>query len=240
MSSIVQPRRHVDASSISPGPAFRSRFDGRVRMSTDPVRVCVVDDHPISRLGIVRALETAPDIAVTGTFAAWSDLPGDHRADVLVLDLFLADDVPCLDLVAQLSRSCAVLVTSASRRGSDIEACCLSGARGYLHKGSAPEVFVDAVRTVHLGGTAFPHYAPVVPAPQPGPHGISPRERQVLTYIAAGYTHDQIAARLGISRNTVDTHAKRLRAKLGARNKAHLTRLALVESGLVVGEGGPR
>ena len=62
----------------------------------------------------------------------------------------------------------------------------------------------------------------------PAPHALSEREEQVLRQISQGLTHHQIATRLGISRNTVDTYVKRIRAKLGAGNKAELTRAALL------------
>jgi DNA-binding CsgD family transcriptional regulator len=68
---------------------------------------------------------------------------------------------------------------------------------------------------------------PVTPARPTGP-SLSDREGQVLGYIARGLTHGQIATRIGISPHTVDTYVKRIRVKLGAGNKAELTRLALL------------
>ncbi|MEU6885573.1 helix-turn-helix transcriptional regulator [Streptomyces viridosporus] len=63
--------------------------------------------------------------------------------------------------------------------------------------------------------------------PLPDRGELSPRERQVLDFIAAGLTHAQAARRLGISQHTVDTHVKRIRSKLGVGNKADMVRLAL-------------
>jgi DNA-binding CsgD family transcriptional regulator len=73
--------------------------------------------------------------------------------------------------------------------------------------------------------TATSHGDPsAVPA---GGTALSPRERQVLTFVATGLTHDQIARRIGISPHTVNTYVKRVRSKVGAGNKADLTRIAL-------------
>ncbi|OIK27761.1 hypothetical protein VT52_010250 [Streptomyces malaysiense] len=59
------------------------------------------------------------------------------------------------------------------------------------------------------------------------PAGLSPREEQVLRFIASGMTHGQVARRIGISQHTVDTYVKRVRSKFGIGNKAELTRVAL-------------
>ena len=80
------------------------------------------------------------------------------------------------------------------------------------------------------GFYACPQLAGPVRSEPPG--HLAPRERETLHWIASGYTHAQIATRMGLSEATVNTYAKRLRAKLDARNKAELTRMA-IEFGLV-------
>jgi DNA-binding NarL/FixJ family response regulator len=189
------------------------------------ISVGVIDDHPVSRWGIQRALEAAPDIRVAGMYASPDRLTAD--VDVVVLDLFLADDLPCLAAVRGMAQRTAVLMISASRRSADIQACFRVGARGYVHKSIEPDALAAAVRTVASGGTVAPTPDEARSAPA-GPSVLSRRECQVLHFIANGYTHDQAARRLGISRHTVDTYVKRLRTKLGDGNKAHLTRAALL------------
>ncbi|MFI5957633.1 LuxR C-terminal-related transcriptional regulator [Cryptosporangium sp. NPDC051539] len=195
------------------------------------VTVDVVDDHAISRWGLQRALDGAGDIEVTGLFGAVGELKASWcrfpAPDVVVLDLYLADDLPCVDVVADLSRLAPVLTVSASRRPGDVAVCRGAGARGFVHKGSSPETLVAAVRSIQRGGLFFHGYDEPEPAATTLSN-LSPRERQVLAYIAAGYTHEQAARRMGVSRHTVDTYVKRLRAKVGDGNKAHLTRMALL------------
>jgi two-component system, NarL family, nitrate/nitrite response regulator NarL len=195
------------------------------------IRVGIVDDHPIMRWGLQRALERA-DIEVVAALASAEGMPA-SPIDVLVLDLFLADDLPCVDVIGTFATRAGVLVVSASKRSADIEMCFRAGARGYVHKGSGLDALVGAVRTVAAGGEVRPPVALPAVAP-PGSGGLSPREHQVLHFIASGYTHDQAARRLGVSRHTVDTYVKRLRGKLGVGNKAELTRAAMQLSRLAV------
>ena len=167
------------------------------------IRVCIVDDHPISRWGLQRAVEPEADIQVVGAYASRQDIAKGLTSavppDVVILDLFLADDLPCLGLVEEMAKRSRVVVVSASRRGADMEACQHAGARGFVHKGSDASLFVAAVRTVAGGGLAFPVTAEAPAAPADGLPALSPRERQVLAYIAGGYTHEQAARRLGVS-----------------------------------------
>lgn len=192
------------------------------------IAVAIVDDHPISRWGMRLALESAPEMRVVGTYCSPGEVSeAGQDVDVMVLDLFLADNLPCLDVIRQYTGRTRVMVVSASRLPADIEASFHAGAHGYVHKGVEPEVLVSAVRDVAAGGSA--RLVAGAPAVDDASHpSLSMRERQVLHFIANGYTHEQAARRLGISPHTVETYVKRLRAKLGVGNKAHLTRVALL------------
>jgi DNA-binding NarL/FixJ family response regulator len=104
-----------------------------------------------------------------------------------------------------------------------------------ISKSETGERIVTAVRVVCAGGhvaiCACDPSAPNERAERTG-YGLSGREEQVLRQISCGLTHGQIATRLGISPHTVDTYVKRIRAKLGAGNKAELTRAAVLASRL--------
>jgi len=90
---------------------------------------------------------------------------------------------------------------------------------------------VEALRAVASGDSFCPGNCdspPAIERPELSSHHLSEREEQVLRRISRGLTHSQIATALGISPHTVDTYVKRIRAKLGAGNKAELTRAALL------------
>ncbi|WP_198170796.1 response regulator transcription factor [Actinoplanes palleronii] len=192
------------------------------------IRVGIVDDHPIALWGLRGALESVPDISVVAT-AATAESFDPANLDVLVLDIHLASDLPCVPVVTAMAAHTRVIMTSATERTADIEQCMAAGARAFVPKSSPLEQFADTVRMVVADGSA-PLAAPAVTHPV-----LSPRERAVLDHIAGGLTHEQIARRLGISKHTVDTYLKRVRAKLNLGNKAELTRAALATSGQPAG-----
>jgi DNA-binding NarL/FixJ family response regulator len=112
-----------------------------------------------------------------------------------------------------------------------------AGASGYLTKQAGEEAYATAIRTVATGGfflsaqladliQAATLGGPVEPAP-PQHEVLSPREQQALGFIARGFTHQQTATRMGVSKATVDTYIARIRTKLRLGNKAELALAAL-------------
>ncbi|MGW2514449.1 LuxR C-terminal-related transcriptional regulator [Streptomyces scopuliridis] len=209
------------------------------------ITVAVVDDHPIARHGIAHILGALPDSSVTTT-ASVGSLPELEEAlaagaapDVIVLDLYLDGGTPALDAVAALSVATRVLVMSASGLPADVLGAIKAGACGYVTKHCSAELFVAAVETVAAGGFSLSaELADILQAEltrrEPGPGAdvvvgprLSPREEETLSYVARGFTHAQIATRLGVRKTTVDTYVERIRAKLQVGNKAELTRAAI-------------
>jgi two-component system, NarL family, nitrate/nitrite response regulator NarL len=202
------------------------------------MRVAAVDDHPVARYGLAAILSEAPDTQVVAVVADPAELPRDASgavtADVVIVDLYLTDTAPALDVIAELSASVPVLVVSASQEPADVLAAMQAGASGYLTKRAPQTHYLSALRTVHGGG--FHLSAQLADLIQAATQGIgqatgraelSPRERQVLAYIARGFTHQQAATRMGVSTATVNTYVVRIRAKLGLGNKAELALAAL-------------
>jgi DNA-binding NarL/FixJ family response regulator len=205
----------------------------------DVIRIAVIDDHELIRHGLEFLLHRFEDLKVVLRGASIGDLRGpDVEYDVLILDLYLATDEPCVEAVRELSAVTRVLVVSASGRPADVLAAVRSGANGYVTKDAPAELIVAAVRTVASGGFYLSAGladivqseldAAVPPATQPGGSPrLSAREEETLSYIAQGFTHAQVARRMGVSKATVDTYVERIRAKLQVGNKAQLTRAAL-------------
>jgi DNA-binding NarL/FixJ family response regulator len=209
------------------------------------IQVAIVDDHPLARRGLAAILGEAGDIAIALSVASPVTLLESTQqgvvADVVLLDLYQADDRPCLPVIAELRAVMKVLVVSASARPSDVLGAIRAGACGYVTKQAETDMLVSAVRTVAAGGFALSSQladilqseladtplttGPDQTADKPSP--LSPREEQALTLIAKGFTHAQTATRMGVSKATVDTYVERIRAKLQVGNKADLTRAAL-------------
>lgn len=215
--------------------------DGAAR---EMIRAALVDDHPLARRGIAQILEESGRISVIAQAASPQELLHDLAGgaicpDVVVCDLYQADDQPCLDAVSALASVQPTIVISASGRPADVVGAISAGACGYVTKHADPSLIVAAVETAAAGGFALsPHLADILyararrPAGPPGPAvaataKLSPREEQALSLIADGLTHQQVASRMGVTKATVGTYVERIRAKLQVGNKAELTRAAL-------------
>ncbi len=229
----------------------RSRCPDRDRialpwsMIPPAIRVVVIDDHAIVREGIRRVLEHEPGVTVVAEGKDGDealDVVARERPDVLVIDVAMPGRT-WLDVIRDLharARRTRVLVLSMYDEPEYVIESVRAGARGYILKDAAPADLRRAVRAVHRGETWFPaalvaRIAEAQHAPAPPPlvsRMLSPREREVLVGIAGGRTNKQIAATLGISHRTVETHRESLMEKLGIRTVAGLTKLA-IEEGLL-------
>ncbi|MFD9887823.1 response regulator transcription factor [Amycolatopsis sp. NPDC059027] len=139
--------------------------------------------------------------------------------------------------VERLGRSYRVLVVLPEGAAAQVPDLLRAGALGFVDARCDEQEFFDALAVVARGAVYVAADArqalTASPASTPAPPSVlTPREREVLCWIANGYTHSQTARRMGLSSATVDTYVKRIRAKLEVRNKAELTRKAM-ELGLV-------
>lgn len=185
------------------------------------INVRIVDPNPVMRIGLTEILQAAGGIRVTAT-ATLNDLdPGEY--DVILLDSGTAGSAASDAAVSDIAARVPIVALSSSDCTEDVGAHLRSRAKALLSKSSAISEFVDTVRALALGRDAV-----ASDVGSAGQEVLSPRERTVLTHIAAGFTHGQIARRLGLSRHTVDTYVKRIRSKLSLGNKAELTRAALM------------
>jgi DNA-binding NarL/FixJ family response regulator len=193
------------------------------------LRVGVVSRCPVYVIGLTHALR---DSGITVRAQPESpDLPRFMVVDAVLMDAELFASGNDLGPIAAAAVHAPVLIVNGETpaAGPDFRG---AGARGVVGRGESAEGIVSALRAVAAGGEPDPGAAHRDPQPAvarpPEQAGLSEREFQVLHHIARGFTHGQIATRLGISPHTVDTYVKRVRAKLGVGNKAELTTVALL------------
>ncbi|GGL85274.1 DNA-binding response regulator [Streptomyces fumigatiscleroticus] len=217
----------------------------------EPVRVMVVDDHPMWRDAVARDLAEA-GFEVVATAGDGDQAVRRARAaapDVLVLDLNLPGKpgVQVCKEVVGAHPALRVLVLSASGEHADVLEAVKSGATGYLLKSASTEELLDAVRRTAAGDPVFtPGLAGLVlgeyrrlaadPGPAPGADGagtprLTERETEVLRLVAKGLSYKQIAERLVISHRTVQNHVQNTLGKLQLHNRVELVRYA-IERGL--------
>ncbi|MEZ5092326.1 response regulator [Nocardioides sp.] len=213
----------------------------------EPIRVMVVDDHPMWRDAVERDLQDAGfvvvGVAATGT-EALARFPA-ARPQVVVLDLQIPppSGVEVTREVLTQDPSARVLILSASGEQADVLDAVKAGATGYLVKSASREELIRAVRRVAQGDTVFtPGLAGLVlgefrrlsdgPAhPDPDAPELTERETEVLKMVAKGLSYKQIADRLVLSHRTVQNHVQNTLRKLQMHNRVQLTRYA-IEHGL--------
>jgi DNA-binding NarL/FixJ family response regulator len=216
-------------------------------MSPSPVRVLIADDHAIVRTGIRHVLESEPGFEVVGETASGADtlrLAASLHPDVVVLDISMPGESG-LAIVRRLladDQPPRVLMLSMHHNSEYVLESVRAGAHGYLLKDTAATELRAAIRAVCQGESYFsPPVASSLSAAVRGElegghqlEQLTSREREVLQGIASGQTNKEIAAELGISHRTVETHRESLMKKLEIRTVAELTRFAL-GAGLVKG-----
>jgi DNA-binding NarL/FixJ family response regulator len=203
--------------------------------SASPLRVTLVDDHPVFRIGMAALLDSLPGITVAGqaesAAAARALFAGGHQTDVVLMDLDLGDGSGVevtRDLLAARPEL-RVLVVTMHEDDDAVVASVRAGARGFLVKSSPPDAVERAVRAVAAGEMILSpavaeramsyvlggRRAARLPFPQ-----LTDREREVLDLVAAGLDNTAIAHRLSLSPKTVRNTLATVLAKLSLRDRS--------------------
>ncbi len=195
---------------------------------TTPIRVMIVDDHPVVRNGLSGMFEAEAEFDVVGEAADGAEAVRRARAltpDVILMDLRMPnmDGVSAIAALAADRVPARVLVLTTYDNDSDVLSAVEAGATGYLLKDAPPHELFKAVRAAARGETVLsPTVATRVvgqmrtPAAEP----VSQRELEVLELIAQGASNRDAAARLFISEATVKTHLMHIYGKLGVNDRA--------------------
>jgi DNA-binding NarL/FixJ family response regulator len=216
-------------------------------VSDAPLRIMVVDDHPMWRDAVARDLaEAGYDVVATaGEGRTAIRIAAAARPQVAVVDLQLPD-VSGVEVTGRLAAAdppVRVLVLSASGEQEDVLEAVKAGATGYLLKSAGREELLDAVRRTALGDAVFTpglaglvlgEYRRLAAAPRPGDAEtprLTARETEILRLVAKGLTYRQIAERLVLSHRTVQNHVQNTLNKLQLHNRVELVRYA-IEKGL--------
>ena len=207
-----------------------------------PIRVLIADDQRVVRDGLRMLVALIEDVEVVGTACDGAEavrLAGEHRPDVILMDLRMpgTDGIAATADLRQRLPSTRVLVLTTYADEDAIVPALQAGARGYLTKDASAEQIEAAIHAVHAGQTHLdpavqerlvatvlsraPAAGPVVPGPgEKPPGGLTAREAEVLTLLAAGLSNAEIGQRPYLSNATVKTHINRIFAKTGARDRA--------------------
>jgi len=190
------------------------------------IRVMLVDDHPVMRVGLSSVLTLSHGFAVVtqaenGLSAL--DLYREHTPDIVLLDVSMErmDGIDTLRRLLGEFPAARVIMLTSSQAPEDIGMAMMAGARGYLVKTIHHEALAAAIRTVHAGGVIDPPASAL--GTRQGP--LSQREVEVLGLVRQGYSNDEIASLLGISERTARAHVSAILAALGAADRAQAVAL---------------
>ena len=202
-----------------------------------PIAVGVVDDHPAIVASLVAAIDASGDLCVAGLASnvdeglALLAAGREPAIDVLLCDMQLAGGAEGLRLLGERDagrgRRPAIVILSGFDQPSLIRAAFERGAAGYVVKTAPLDAILDAVRVVAAGGTAFS--ASAVGAVRSAPRRPSERELQVLELVRAGASNGEVAATLGVSEKTVESHLRRMFDRYGVLSRTELTVFAINE-----------
>jgi DNA-binding NarL/FixJ family response regulator len=208
----------------------------RTADSNRPIRLLIVDDHPVVREGTAALLAAQPGIAVAGTAGSIEEasaLIGGAPADVLLLDIRLGTDSGLRLLkesAAPDEPRPAIIVLTSYDYPQYAEAALRLGASGFVLKTAPIAELLDAIRRVAAGGLAFS----VRPRSGAAVARLSERELDVVRLVVDGRSNDEIGARLGIGPKTVESHLRRLFERFDLASRTELATRALREGWLDV------
>ncbi|MDR7484023.1 MAG: response regulator transcription factor [Armatimonadota bacterium] len=202
-------------------------------MATDRVRLLIVDDHEVVRLGLRALLGSRSEFEIVGeatTVAQAIAAAGRAHPDVVIMDVRLPDGTgveACREIKAARPQTQVVMLTSYADEEA-VEASVVAGAAGYVLKGSAASDLIRAIQVAAAGGslldpavtaTLLDRFRRLASGDESAPDPLTPQERRVLALIAEGRTNREIGEVLHISEKTVKNYVTTLLAKLQLRRR---------------------
>ena len=201
-------------------------------MNTPQIRLLLVDDHFMVRMGMRNSLEEAPDMTVVaeaGSAGQAVALYAEHRPDVMLMDGRLPDFhgiVAARKIRGEFPGSRIILI-SIDEREEDIHRAIEAGVQSYLPKSVGRDELLLAIRKVHAGGHYFPPEIAARVAQRRLREPLSAREVEVLNYVMKGFANKQIAEELRITEATVKAHVSRVMAKLEVPDRTRAVMVAI-------------
>jgi len=206
-------------------------------LSTEKIKVLIVDDHPLMRVGIAAIIDGRPEmmtVAQAGSGEEAVTLYERYLPDITLMDLRLPkmSGVEAIRKIRRLHPEARFVILTTYEGDEDIHQALEAGAQGYIIKGMPYESLIEALQRVHAGGRFLPLPVKRALASRTPDSDLSHRERQVLKLLATGNSNKKIGELLGITEATVKSHVSTILMRLNAADRTQAV-VAALQRGLV-------
>ena len=209
-------------------------------MNPPLIRILLVDDHLVIRLGLAGLIEKEADLRVVAEASTGVEAVKQcdvHRPDVVLMDIRMPElnGIEATALIVRQHPAIKVLMLTTYEGDEDVFQALKAGAKGYFLKTVAGAELVHAIRAVQTGQYCLPPDIAAKLAQRYSLPTLTPREREILERIAGGRSNKEIAALLNLAENTVKNHVHLILEKLGVQDRTQAVTKAIERGILHVG-----
>jgi len=197
-----------------------------------PIRILIVDDHPVVRAGVAGLVEDQLDMKIVGQASNGREAIQqfrDHHPDIVLMDLQMPDmnGLDAMIAIRNEAPQARVIVLTTYVGDAQVLRAIKAGARGYLLKSALHKELLETIRAVHAGRKTISAEASCELAEHASDDALTPAEVRVLRLIAEGNANKEIAEQLSISEETVKGQVRNILSKLGAKDRTQAAMIGL-------------